>query len=135
MDREAAVISWSVEPATAFIVRWIVGWNNSLADPALFRVESLQPPACRLGHAVRHFAAGGAVLADYASIGHAGNLTREPGAREPLFHRRRTPHDQGRQQLSTSRSRGNRSKLSSLLRCGQRIIVLASPNRAPRGMQ
>ena len=84
MDREAAVICWGVEPATAFIVRWIVGWNNSLADPALFRVESLQPPACRLGHAVRHFAAGGDVLADYASIGHAGNLTREPGAREPL---------------------------------------------------
>ena len=91
MDREAAVISWGVEPATAFIVSWIVGWNNSLPDPALFRVESLQPPACRLGHAVRHFAAGGDVLADYASIGHAGNLTREPGSREPLFRRRRTP--------------------------------------------
>src|SRR5829696_6423878 len=114
MDREAAVISWSVEPATAFIVRWIVGWNNSLADPALFRVESLQPPACRLGHAVRHFAAGGDVLADYASIGHAGNLTREPGAREPLFHRRRTPQDQGGSNEALRDFEENRSKLSSL---------------------
>src|SRR5688500_19223704 len=125
MDREAAVISWGVEPATAFIVSWIVGWNNSLADPALFRVESFQPPACRLGHAVRHFAAGGDVLTDHASIGHAGNLTREPGSREPLFRRRRTPQRSGRQQGSTSRFRGNRSNLSPLLRYEQRIIVLA----------
>src|SRR5688500_18443141 len=117
MDGKAAVVSRGVEPTATFIVAGGVGRNGSLADPALLRVESLQPGACRLGHSICRLTTGSYVVAERAQIDHGkeSNAGSESAARHPL----RTAAAPRSRTTSTSRSR-SAAVVRQLLIAGRR---------------